>query len=288
MNINEYYVPQTYLKKFVDGKNKLLDRFDVKNLKLERNKSVKHHLCCENDFYEMMCRLSDEEFKHIEKFIEDKLSHIETKYGRFYKRLIKETNDKNNGEQILLTDEDVEFIKEFAVLQAVRTKRAFDIISLVYKENVGFDLDKLGKYDRNTILVCAAFPKDIYENKNVEYSLYDGLLDMINNKYCTITFRRASSGRFLTSDNPSVLSFDKDGVSLTLPINDHLLILIVYSPNENLENYNLKCFDIDQDKIDGFNKIIICGAWRYIFGENILEQEVDFIKESIKEYNDAE
>ena len=149
-------------------------------------------------------------------------------------------------------------------------------------------MNKLEKCDRNTILIYAAFHKDICENENVKYSLYDKLLDMINSKYCTITFRRASSGRFLTSDNPSVLSFDKDGVSLTLPINDHLLISIVYSPNENLENYNLKCFDIDQDKVNGFNKIIICGAGRYIFGENISEQEIDFIKESIKEHNGAE
>ena len=50
----------------------------------------------------------------------------------------------------------------------------------------------------------------------------------------------------------------------------------------------MKCFDIDQDKVNGFNKIIICGAGRYIFGENISEQEVDFIKESIKEHNGAE
>lgn len=278
---NQHFVPKTYLYKF--GSKGLLDRCYIRPFKCERQKSIKKYLCCEDWFYETLTYMDDKDmYVEIINFIENKLGKIETKYNNVYDRVIKaiETSELTKG-RVMLSKNDIDFIKKFIALQAIRTKKAFDIVEQILRDSL-LCIDLLDEKEFKMFKILSLFPASIHNNPIIKWSLYDEFLKQLYDENSIMVFlvTKGVNNKFFASDHPVVIVFDNDGYGFFLPINENVAILICNVKNTPVT----KPFSViaqNSKWVNRWNEVIVQNSNKYVMSLNFTNKELDFIK-SIK------
>ena len=275
---NQHFVPRTYLKKF--SNNGLLDRCFIQPYKVERGKSIKKHLCCEDWFYEFYTYDKNrDEFEKTKNLLETKLQIVETRYGTLYQRLMVLIEDAiNTNEPVKMTKGEVHFLKEFMALQSIRTKKAFENAEEII-ESCGINIGTLPEDLKRTLIIPSLFPETIRQHHLSRDCMYNEMLKLLNDPQTIMIFitPEHKGDRFLTSDHPVCFMSDNDWNGFLFPINEKIAIF-AYNTFGQIETEPFMVVKQNHDQMKQQNETIIQNANEYVMAQNLTKEELELIK----------
>lgn len=214
-----HYVPQFYLRLFLDAGDKRLWVYDKNSGKIF--KSTPDRIAAETYFYRLPEPLAE---GNDPLAIEKGLADLETKASAIFKRLVREGAERAAKERVELSDSERILLSEFISTQYFRTLELRDLMSFLM-ENAGIVAEDMDPDDRLalhfTLLADSGFIEE--------------LADSIHNSIW-IFAKNSTANPLITSDHPVCIKTGdnrswikgfgplKDGQYIVFPISPTLML----------------------------------------------------------------
>ena len=293
---NQHYVPRVYLKNF---SIKIKKEYSLYVYKKDDNNIFKtniKNIAAEKDFYTVNNK-KDNEGKEIDPYkYENIYSSIESELNKTLQEINQKNNFLCNEKTLKLTDDNIDKISKFIIVQMLRGKlcRAYE------KEYYNYEFEKFknqffSEFDSKFI---KNFLNNFLNDEN-NFKLITGIINTDPSRInrianilkagCWVIYCIKGDKEFITSDNPVVfydLSNKNDGLfadgilgestMILFPLNNKML-LTVYCVNTLVnrvirENYHkgIKYVYDDKDSnfIDLMNKIQINKCVNQVYSKN--------------------
>lgn len=263
--VKQHYVPQFYLKHFVDD-NSLLHIYDLKQKKIFTQ--IPKNICYEKNLYETKWENANPKLGEfiLQNQIENIFCECESKFSKVLSIILKVCTPLQNPNALILHGEERNIFFQFIINMLVRNPQSMAMFSLNemeldMKNNKEMHLikallDYIG-FGGTESLYCAA-KKKAFLTEKMENNFPAACIEVLKNYNYTFFYAKDSS--FITSNVPVCVGEDP-----TIKENDKTSIYFVLSPKvavlfgnyKNFRNFKNRLVCIEEKYVKNLNRIFI-------------------------------